>query len=164
MIAPLAVLWSFVVAQAIVAESALSFLGVGLPPPTPSWGSMLAEAVYLSTAWWIAVMPGVALLILIAAINLAGVWLSGRLDSRALQAVSLAEPSLRAVAGLSVSFVREGRATRVVDDATWSVREEETVVILGESGSGKSVSALAVAGLLTPNARVAGSVQFAGTS
>ncbi len=61
-----------------------------------------------------------------------------------------------------MSFVRQGRATRVVDDATWSVREQETVVILGESGSGKSVSALAVAGLLTPNARVAGSVRFAG--
>ncbi len=88
-IAPLAVLWSFVVAQAIVAESALSFLGVGLPPPTPSWGSMLSDGrVYLSTAWWIAVMPGLALLILIAAINLAGVWLSGRLDPRTLQAVS----------------------------------------------------------------------------
>jgi peptide/nickel transport system permease protein len=88
-VAPLAVLWSFVVAQAIVAESALSFLGVGLPPPTPSWGSMLSEGrTYLSTAWWIAVVPGLALGVLIAAINMGGSWLSARLDSRTSEAVS----------------------------------------------------------------------------
>jgi peptide/nickel transport system permease protein len=67
------VLWTFVVALAIIAESALSFLGVGLPPPTASWGSMINEGrTYLQSAWWISVCPAVTIVIAILCLNVLG--------------------------------------------------------------------------------------------
>jgi peptide/nickel transport system permease protein len=57
--------------NAILGESALSFLGLGIQPPTPSWGNMLGESmVYLNTAWWIGVFPGLALMLLIVAFQI----------------------------------------------------------------------------------------------
>jgi peptide/nickel transport system permease protein len=57
--------------NAILGESALSFLGLGIQPPTPSWGNMLGESMaYLSTAWWIGVFPGLALMLLIVAVQI----------------------------------------------------------------------------------------------
>jgi len=61
-LSPVIVLSTFSVASMIVAESALSFLGLGVPPPAPTWGSMLAEGRgYLDTAWWLSVFPGLAI-------------------------------------------------------------------------------------------------------
>ena len=57
--------------NAILGESALSFLGLGIQPPTPSWGNMLGESMaYLNTAWWIGVFPGLALMLLIVAFQI----------------------------------------------------------------------------------------------
>jgi peptide/nickel transport system permease protein len=67
-------------ARVIVIESALSFLGLGVQPPTPTWGGMLADGrVYLSTAWWLATFPGLAILITVLGINLFGDTLDPRL-------------------------------------------------------------------------------------
>lgn len=58
---------------AIIAEGSLSFLGIGVPPPAASWGSMLADGrSYLSTAWWLPLLPGLALSITVLAANLLG--------------------------------------------------------------------------------------------
>ncbi|MEO8189454.1 MAG: ABC transporter permease [Acidobacteriota bacterium] len=68
---PLLVSAAFGVGWAILAEAALSFLGVGLPPPMASWGGILAVApAYIDEAWWIALFPGVALFVTVAAYNL----------------------------------------------------------------------------------------------
>lgn len=70
-------------AQFIVAEAAISFLGFGVQPPTPAWGSMLAESRdYLYVAWWLAAFPGVALALTALGINLVGDWLRDVLDPR----------------------------------------------------------------------------------
>jgi peptide/nickel transport system permease protein len=70
-------------ARVIVIESALSFLGLGVQPPTPTWGGMLADGrVYLSTAWWLATFPGLAILITVLGINLFGDGLRDTLDPR----------------------------------------------------------------------------------
>ncbi len=70
-------------ARVIVIESALSFLGLGVQPPTPTWGGMLADGrVYLSTAWWLATFPGLAILITVLGINLLGDGLRDTLDPR----------------------------------------------------------------------------------
>ncbi|MBI2153772.1 MAG: ABC transporter permease [Candidatus Rokubacteria bacterium] len=70
-------------ARVIVVESALSFLGLGVQPPTPTWGGMLADGrVYLSTAWWLATFPGLAILITVLGINLFGDGLRDTLDPR----------------------------------------------------------------------------------
>ena len=79
---PMIVLWTFVVALSILIEAALSFLGVGVPPPTATWGSMLSAGQdYLQTAWWISVFPAVAIVGTIVLINVTGTWLSSRFEA-----------------------------------------------------------------------------------
>lgn len=70
-------------ARVIIVESALSFLGLGVPPPTPTWGGMLADGrVYMSTAWWLATFPGLAILVTVLGLNLLGNALRDVLDPR----------------------------------------------------------------------------------
>jgi peptide/nickel transport system permease protein len=67
----------------IISESSLSFLGLGVDPQTPSWGSMLAEGRgYLASAWWVAALPGLAISVTVLSINLVGDWARDQLDPR----------------------------------------------------------------------------------
>jgi peptide/nickel transport system permease protein len=80
-LSPVVVLASFSVAAVIFLESALSFLGLGVQPPTPTWGGMLADSRgYLAIAWWLATFPGVVLMATVLAINIVGDWLRDVLD------------------------------------------------------------------------------------
>jgi ABC-type dipeptide/oligopeptide/nickel transport system permease subunit len=75
------VLASLEVARMIIVESFLSYLGLGVPPPTPSWGGMLSESqLYVFTRWWMAAFPGLAILVTVLGINLAGDALRDFLD------------------------------------------------------------------------------------
>jgi len=77
------VLATFALATFIIAESALSYLGLGVQPPTPTWGGMLAEGyLYLRTAWWITTFPGAVLMVTVLAINVIGDWARDVLDPR----------------------------------------------------------------------------------
>ena len=70
----------------ILVEATLSFLGAGVPPPTPAWGSMVADGRgFLANAWWISTMPGVAILLTVLSLNLFGDWLRDTLDPRLRQ-------------------------------------------------------------------------------
>jgi len=81
--APLAVVATFSVARTIIAEASLSFLGLGIPAPAPSWGAMLDEGRnYITTGWWLALFPGLAILLVVLGINLVGDWLRDVLDPR----------------------------------------------------------------------------------
>lgn len=81
--APIIVQGSLRVASAIVTEAALSFLGVGVPPPTPTWGSMLRSSYqYTETAPWLAISPGVAIFLTVLATNVFGDALRSMLDPR----------------------------------------------------------------------------------
>jgi len=72
----------------ILAESFLSFVGAGVPPPTPTWGAMVADGRgYMRDAWWITVVPGVAILITVMSLNFLGDWLRDKLDPRLRQLV-----------------------------------------------------------------------------
>ena len=67
----------------IVYEAALSFLGLGVQPPTPSWGNMLADGrAYLATGWWLATFPGLAIMVTVLGANLLGDAVRDRLDPR----------------------------------------------------------------------------------
>lgn len=82
-ISPLLVLGTLRVANIIIWESGLSFLGMGIPPPAPSWGRMLAEGrLYITDAWWLATFPGLAIMATILSINLLGDGLRDALDPR----------------------------------------------------------------------------------
>lgn len=78
---PLIVFASFAVAATIIAEAGLSFLGLGVGTSMPTWGNMLADGrAYVSTAWWLATIPGVAIMLTVLSINLIGDWLRDALD------------------------------------------------------------------------------------
>jgi len=77
------VIASLEVARMIISEAALSFLGLGVQPPTPSWGSMVADGRnYIATAWWISAFPGAAIFVTVFGINVFGDWLRDTLDPR----------------------------------------------------------------------------------
>lgn len=70
----------------IIVEATLSFLGAGVPPPTPTWGQMVASGrTYIETAWWISVFPGLAIAAVVLAFNLLGDWLRDHLDPKLRQ-------------------------------------------------------------------------------
>lgn len=83
-VAPLTVIASFNVASVILTEAALSFLGLGVPPSVPTWGSMLAESrdTLLANKWWLAVFPGLAIMLTVLSFNILGDWLRDVLDPR----------------------------------------------------------------------------------
>jgi peptide/nickel transport system permease protein len=83
-IAPLTVIASFNVAGVILSEAALSFLGLGVPPAVPTWGSMLSESRdhLLSNKWWMSLFPGLAIIFTVLAFNIIGDWLRDFLDPR----------------------------------------------------------------------------------
>lgn len=95
---PLRILWLYIlpnlantmivlatleIAAAILLESTLSFLGVGVPPPTPTWGSMIADGrPYVELGWWTVTFPGLAIMLTVLAVNLLGDVLRDRLDPK----------------------------------------------------------------------------------
>ena len=82
----LIVLATLEVGIVILLESTLSFLGAGVPPPTPAWGSMVSDGRdRLAVAWWISTMPGLAIMLSVLSMNLFGDWLRDRLDPRLRQ-------------------------------------------------------------------------------
>lgn len=70
----------------ILLEAGLSFLGAGVPPPTPTWGSMVAEGRgYITSAWWLSLFPGLAISLMVLSLNLFGDWLRDYLDPKLRQ-------------------------------------------------------------------------------
>jgi peptide/nickel transport system permease protein len=82
----LVVLITLQVGYVIIVEAALSFLGAGIPPPTPAWGSMIAEGRdFVTSAWWVSFLPGLAIMLVVLAFNLLGDWLRDTLDPKLRQ-------------------------------------------------------------------------------
>jgi peptide/nickel transport system permease protein len=81
--ASIVVLSSLLVGSMILFEASLSFLGLGVQPPTPSWGNMVLDGVEpIRVAWWVSLFPGLAILLVVMAINVLGDWLRDQLDPR----------------------------------------------------------------------------------
>jgi peptide/nickel transport system permease protein len=103
------------VGYVILLEGTLSFLGVGVPPPSPAWGLMIADGRgFLATAWWISLFPGLAMVLTVLAVNLLGDWLRDHLDPKLRQvggeAVAIeapaAEPAAAAIGAAARGFER----------------------------------------------------------
>ena len=136
-------------ASAILLEAALSFLGLGVQPPLPSWGLMIAEAkLYMFFSFWLIAIPGTALALLVLAINMVG---DGIRDITAPQGVLMWR--LLEVDGLSVDIATPRGTLHAVRDVSFHIEAGETLGLVGESGCGKSMTALALMGLLPGDRR-----------
>jgi peptide/nickel transport system permease protein len=80
------VIGTFAIGNLMLAEASLSFLGAGIPPPSPAWGVMITEGQnYIATEWWVSTIPGLAILLVVMSLNFLGDWLRDRLDPRLRQ-------------------------------------------------------------------------------
>ena len=166
----------------ILETAGLSFLGLGSQPPQADLGSMLGEArSALITNPHTSIVPGAMILIIVMSINLLGDGVRDALDPR-LRSGALSRPmpstlvrrkepvsetessAVLALNGLKTQFHSNGRVHEAVGGVDLCVRPGECVGVIGESGSGKSVTALSVMGLVAspPGVITAGSVHFAG--
>ncbi len=166
----------------ILETAGLSFLGLGSQPPQADLGSMLGEArAALITNPHTSIVPGAMILIIVMSINLLGDGIRDALDPR-LRSGALRRPmprtlvrreepvpetespALLAVDGLKTQFRSNGHVHKAVGGVDLHVRSGECVGVIGESGSGKSVTALSVMGLVAspPGVITAGSVHFSG--
>jgi len=169
-VGPLAVLASMNLGWAILNVAGLSFIGLGVRPPAPEWGVMVADgaAYIISGEWWVALFPGLALALAVFGFNLLGDGLRDLLDPRTRSAAGTApstagstteaapgkDTAVLAVEDLTVHFRTFEGAVQALESVGFSVAPGETVAIVGESGSGKSTAALAVLGLLPASAQV----------
>ncbi|WP_406157747.1 dipeptide/oligopeptide/nickel ABC transporter permease/ATP-binding protein [Streptomyces sp. NBC_01005] len=204
--APVMVFATVMVAEAIIFEAGLSFIGAGVQDPDPSWGSVLAygRQILLAGGWWVTFFPGLALLITVLALNIlsegltdasaapgrakaaadptgatapdpveatatadidaALTRLADRIDATgpALNPVPDDAAELLVVRDLSIRFPDRYGQIPVVDSLDFTVHEGETLGLVGESGCGKSITSLAVMGLLARNAEVGGEILYRG--
>jgi len=80
------VLATLQIGWAIMVEASLSFLGAGIPPPTPGWGLMVSDGrEYITTSWWASLIPGGAIMVTVLSFNTIGDWIRDRLDPRLKQ-------------------------------------------------------------------------------
>jgi peptide/nickel transport system permease protein len=173
---PILVQLSLAVAAAVLLESGLTFLGLGVLPPAPSWGLMIAAArSTMVQAPLLLVWPSLALSVTVLAMNALCDALRDAVDPHRaaapargalgalLPGVVLKPAGLLDVRGLTVEIETPSGPIRPVRGVSLTVAPGETLAIVGESGSGKTLTGLAVMGLLPPVARVAdGSVLIEG--
>lgn len=198
--APILVFATILIADAIILEASLSFIGAGVAPPAPSWGNVLSEGrqVLLSGGWWVTLFPGLAVVLTVLSLNILAEGMTdvsaapattpaqrgGDEEDGAEAAASTAEadaaltrlsewqprvepvsadtPELLSVRNLTIRFpARYGNAT-VVDGISFTVREGETLGLVGESGCGKSITSLAVMGLQARGCEVTGNIVYKG--
>ncbi|MDQ1019614.1 dipeptide/oligopeptide/nickel ABC transporter permease/ATP-binding protein [Streptomyces afghaniensis] len=199
--APVLVFCTVQVAEAIVFEASLSFIGAGVRPPDPSWGSVIADGknMVLTGGWWATVFPGLLMLVTVLSLNILSEGVSDawaapaarevevpedddRLQApepgsgQVVQLPGLAEAARRlrararrlprdgqpvlAVENLTIGFDQRHGGVDIVDGIGFEVRPGEVLGLVGESGCGKSLTALAIMGLQPRGARVTGQVRF----
>ncbi|MCX5283218.1 dipeptide/oligopeptide/nickel ABC transporter permease/ATP-binding protein [Streptomyces sp. NBC_00198] len=201
--APVLVFCTVQVAEAVVFEASLSFIGAGVRPPDPSWGSVIADGknMVLTGGWWATVFPGLLMLVTVLCLNILSEGVSDAWAAPAAREVSvpaaedrleapepgsgtvlelpgLAEAAARlrsrarprplalrpvlAVERLAIGFDGRHGGVDIVDGISFDVFPGEVVGLVGESGCGKSLTALTVMGLEPKGARVRGQVRFDG--
>jgi peptide/nickel transport system permease protein len=168
---PLLVQFSLTVAAAMVLESGLSFLGLGVVPPAPSWGLMIRGArSTMEQAPWLLLWPCIALTGTILTFNLLCDRLRDVLDPRAGSAGAgwlrraavrilpdaspAPAPTLLRVEDLTIEIETPAARIRPVRDVSLSLAPGETLALVGESGSGKTLTGLALLGLLPPTMEI----------
>src|SRR5262249_54308846 len=144
---------SLALGQIILIEAALDFLGLGIQPPTPSWGNMLTNAeTYFVHSAWLVVFPGLTIFITVLAANLFGNAVCDALEPR-VRCRLMADPWLE-VRGLRTQFRRKEGLVEAVDGVDFHVDAGETLGIVGEAGYGKSMTVLSLMRVLPRPGRI----------
>ncbi len=144
------------VSFAILLGAALSFLGLGVQPPSSDWGLMIAEArPFIESAPWVVLAPGVALGMTAIGVSLMGDGIREMLDPRLARFVRLSEPIL-SVRDLEVRYGQGDSSSAVVRSVSFEICKGRTLGLVGESGSGKSTIALSIMTLLPKAGFVSG--------
>ncbi|MGW3445540.1 dipeptide/oligopeptide/nickel ABC transporter permease/ATP-binding protein [Streptomyces sp. NPDC001076] len=197
-LAPVLVFCTVQVAEAIVFEASLSFIGAGVRPPDPSWGSVIADGknMVLTGGWWATLFPGLLILLTVLSLNMlsegvSDAWASpaaretepapdpvaapepgeapelpslteaaDRLRARARPLPSHEGPPVLSVENLAIGFPDRHRGVNIVNGISFEVYPGEVLGLVGESGCGKSLTALTIMGLQPKTARVAGRIDF----
>jgi peptide/nickel transport system permease protein len=154
------------VGSVILLEASLSFLGAGVPPPAPAWGTLVAGGRdTIAGAWWVSTIPGLAILLVVIATNRVADWVqavfsgsgaappdvvrASRIHSRDEVTPGPVASTFLRVDGLTVR-TRGEDATTLVEDVSFDIRAGEFVGLIGESGSGKSITSYSLARLASP--------------
>ncbi|MGB3503330.1 MAG: dipeptide/oligopeptide/nickel ABC transporter permease/ATP-binding protein [Mesorhizobium sp.] len=178
---PLIVQVTLTVGAVLLSEAGLSFIGLGVQPPQASWGTMLnSAAAFMDLNWFLAVPPGVAIIVTVLAVNLLGdvlrdsigrgIAVTARPDTpiarndttvRAAATVSplppMAADEILRVEGLDVAIsIGGGSEVPVISDLSFAISKGETLGLVGESGSGKTLTGLAILGLMGAALRTTG--------
>ena len=187
-IAPIAVFATVLVADAVVFEASLSFINAGVKPPNPSWGNILADGkqLLLTGAWWPTFFPGLMILLTVLALNILAEGLTDALAAPAVKPSAASKPdnevvteantlgqtsAEEAAASLndslsvryfSIRFPDSHGDVKIVDNVNFTVRAGETMGLVGESGCGKSITAMAIMGLLPKTAKLSGEIIYNG--
>ncbi|WP_089106740.1 dipeptide/oligopeptide/nickel ABC transporter permease/ATP-binding protein [Streptomyces hyaluromycini] len=196
-LAPVLVFCTVQVAEAIVFEASLSFIGAGVRPPDPSWGSVIADGknMVLTGGWWATLFPGLLILLTVLSLNIlsegvSDAWASpagreveptepaevlepgealelpslteaaDRLRRRARPLPSREGPPVLSVENLTIAFPDRHRGVNIVNGISFDVHAGEVLGLVGESGCGKSLTALTIMGLQPKAARVTGEILF----
>jgi peptide/nickel transport system permease protein len=181
---------SLLAAVALMTQSGLAFLNLLVAPPAPSWGGMIADGMgSLAIQPWLIWPPGIAIALTVLVLGLLGDvvrdttaegWsarpshrrrrrrvssapVNGRAIVASSAAGSAASDALLSVEGLSVVFDSPAGVRKVMDDVSFTIEAGSTVGVVGESGCGKTITAMAILGLLPAMGRVEmGRIVFAG--
>ncbi len=163
----------------VIVESLLSFISLGLSPPTPSWGTILADGrQYMMITPWMAIFPGLAIAVTVLSISLAADGLADYFDPKLVHGKfhraplpELAQPRTRAdgaapllsVRNLTTVFPTRAGTIEAVRGASFDLAAGQVLGVVGESGSGKSTLGLSIIQLLDAPGRVAhGEIRFLG--
>ena len=158
--APVAVLTTSMFGWVLLSESALSFLGLGVPPPAPTWGNMLAASRhYMENAIWLGIAPGLCIALTLLGINLLGDAVRDRSTPGWCRRMSAPSLSRRSAARW---WSPPAAARSVVDDVSFDDRAGEFLAIVGESGSGKTMAARAMLACCRRGGRAGGRILLEG--
>lgn len=164
---PIIVNTTMAISDMILSAAGLSFIGMGIQPPSPEWGALLSAAqTYIFTSPYLLAFPGVFIILSSLSFNLVGDGLTDALDpKRRIDGEDIMGKKVLDVKNLTIQYRTDLETVHAVNGISFSLEKGETLGLVGETGAGKTTTALGIMGLLPERTAVIpeGSIEFEGT-